>query len=54
MSNKNKKSDTLLLLIIPVGLCLMAALWYLFGFYYGLLAAVIYFPFACLRLFKKK
>ena len=54
MSNKEKQTDDLIMLIIPIGLCIMAAIWYLFGFGYALLVAAIFFPIAILKnLFKK-
>ena len=54
MGNNEKKTDDLILLIIPIGLCIVAAMWYLFGFGYALLAAAIFFPIAILKNLSKK
>ena len=42
------------LLLIPLGLCGMAASWYLFSFGYALLFAILFFPLGYLKLLNKK
>lgn len=48
------QKDKLLLLYIPIGLCGFAAMWYLFGFGFGLLFLLIFVPLALLKLYGKK